>query len=947
VVAAVGMEFGLLGPLVVRCDGLSRPIARGKQRVLLAALLLHANQVVPADDLVDVLWPVRPPPSARQSLQNYVKRLRSALGDGGRDRIVTHPGGYRIRVEAGELDVTRFEALVAAARADIRAGAWERGSAGMAGALSLWRGKPLADVESEALAAHAAPRLAEMRLQAAEARLDADLHLGGHQDVLPGLRELAAAHPLREQARALLMLALYRSGRQAEALAVYQDIRAVLVREIGAEPGMALRDLHQRMLAADPALDLTGTLEPTGTKAPAGPGPAGPGASTASGPRQLPASAAHFVGRAPELAALTALLQRTAGPGPGRGNVTAAVSTIGGMAGIGKTALALHWAHQVADRFPDGQLYVNLRGFGPAAPMAPADALRGFLDALRDPGKPVPADADAQEAMYRSLTADRRILIVLDNARDEEQVRPLLPGSASCLTLITSRSQLAGLITTNSAIPLRLALLTGTEARELLSHRLGQERLAAEPAATDQFVATCTGLPLALCIAAARAALAPGFPLAALAEQISWPGLDALSGGDPYADLRNVFSWSYQRLRPDTARLFRCLSLFPGPDVSATAAAAITPPGRAGALLAELTSAHLLDEYVLGRFRLHDLLARYADECSRQEDTDAARREVTERVLTWYTAAAIAATRVVAPGRPTIPEADQPDPVPAGLATRAGALRWLESERRNLVAAVEVAARSGFDRAAVTLTLTLLTLFTLRTHFHDRLTTHLSGIEAARRMGDRDAEANLCTSISVAYVGLGRPAEGIDGLHRALAIWQSQGDLTRQAAVRIYLGTAYSALGRTADALSECEKAAALIPERGNGRVECVVLSNLGWFYQELARPEDALSCYLRAYPLVETMSDGPLAGTIRANLASVYLQLGRTDDAIEAAAAAIDAAKRWGPLVELANAHRVRGDALNRTSNHTDARSHWRSALAIYQELGDPRAEDMATRFT
>lgn len=657
-------------------------------------------------------------------------------------------------------------------------------------------------------------------------------------------------------------------------------------------------------------------------------------------PRQLPATAGHFAARAAELDALDALLDQ-ADPGPG----SATISAIGGMAGIGKTTLALHWAHQVADRFPDGQLYINLRGFGPAAPLAPADALRGFLDALRDPAKALPADPDAQEALYRSLMAERRVLVVLDNARDEQQIRPLLPGAASCLTLVTSRNQLTGLVATNGAIPLNLDLLTEAEALDLLSRRLGPKRIAAERAAVEQLIAACTGLPLALCIVAARAALTPKLPLTDLSVQLSQPGLDALSGTDPHADLRSVFSWSYQRLSLEAARLFRCLPLFPGPDVSAEAVASIVPADRIGGLLAELTSAHLLEEYVPGRFRLHDLLARYGQECSEREDTEVARRDVLDRVLTWYGAAAVAVTRVVDPRRTTIPETVQPDPAPAALATKEQALDWLETERRNLVAAVKVSARHGFDTVAITLPLTLWSFFSLRARWHDQLDTGLIGIEAARRTGDLHAETDLYHSISRAYAGLGRAEEGIDGLRRAVAIWQAQGNLARQANSRWNLGIVCHQAGLAADGISECEQAIELARESGDRRLEGRALADLGAMLQLGAQPEQALRCHLAAQAIATSLQDALMAGTVQTNLAELYLELGRIDDAMAAATAGIESGEQSGRLVDQANGHRFLGDALNGTGRHADALSHWRAALAAYQELDDPRASEVVAR--
>ena len=403
-------------------------------------------------------------------MQNYVKRLRHALRDG--DRISTHPRGYRIEVDDGELDLTRFEDLVTAARGCVRTGSWDTVAAQAAAALALWRGEPLNDVGSELLRARETARLTELRLQALETRLDAELRLGGHVEVLPELRQLVTAHPLREQPRALLMIALYRCGRQAEALAAYQDARDALVEEIGTEPGALLRDLHQRLLAADPDLGLPGTAPPAPVLARQVPARQAL-ARQVRVPHELPASATHFTGREQELAALTG---RATEQAPG----SVPVMVISGSPGVGKTALALRWAHEVAGRFPDGQLYLNLRGYDPDQPVTATDALARFLRALGVPGAEIPAEADERAACYRSLLAERRVLVVLDNAGQADQVRPLLPATARCRVLVTSRDSLAGLVAKDGAQRLDLDLLPLPDAITLLSTLIG-DRVDEDP----------------------------------------------------------------------------------------------------------------------------------------------------------------------------------------------------------------------------------------------------------------------------------------------------------------------------------------------------------------------------------------------------------------------------------------------------------------------------------
>jgi DNA-binding SARP family transcriptional activator len=628
----VPVEFGLLGPLMVRRGGTVLPVRRGGQRAVLAALLLEANRVVPVAALVEVLWGAAPPPTAPAVVRNQIRRLRQTLGEAGRERIVTQPHGYLIRAADGELDLARFESLLAAARAAGRGGDWDAVAARTGEALALWRGEPLADVESETLVRREAPRLAELHLQALHLRTDADLRLGCHAEVVTELQHLAARYPLREQTQALLMLALYRCGRQADALAVFRQVRTVLVEELGAEPGPDMARLHQRILAADPALDLSRPI------AAAAPGPAAsglPAAGAAGGvtpwvPRQLPAAIAAFAGRESELTALARILDSAGRQAAG----TVVISAIGGTAGVGKTSLAIHWAHQVADLFGDGQLYMNLRGYGPAgSPATPAEAIRAFLAALGMPPERIPPDLDAQAGLYRSMLADRRMLIVLDNARDEQQVRPLLPAGQGCLVIVTSRHQLVGLAANDGASLLTLDVLSRGEATQMLTARLGAPRAAAEPEAVGEIVGLCVRLPLALAVAAARAEAQPRLSLAALAGELrdAHSRLDALDAGDPATSVRAVFSWSTEQLSPAAARMFRLLGVHPGPDVTASAAASLAglELPKARALLRELSRVHLLAEPTPGRYTCHDLLRAYAIDQAHTIDGETGRRETT------------------------------------------------------------------------------------------------------------------------------------------------------------------------------------------------------------------------------------------------------------------------------------------------------------------------------
>jgi len=706
------MEFCLLGPLVVHSGETAVPIPPGNQRVLLAALLLNANQAVSADALTEIIWPVGPPPSARATLQNYVKRLRHALDDAGHLRIRTQPRGYLIQVEPGELDLTRFENLRDEARAAARAGSWHRAAHQFRAALRLWRGEPLMDVRSDPLAACEAPRLQEMRLQALEERIEADLHLGRDGDVIAELHKVIAAHPLRERFHGLLLLALYRCGRQGDALAAYQRARRLLNDELGIEPGLALRRLQRQILTADPALG------PQQDGQPAIGGPAPPV------PRQLPGPTPHFACRAKELSELSELPDHC---GPAR--KAAVIAAIWGTPGVGKSALAIHWAHQVSERFPDGQLYVNLRGFGPhRLCVPPTKAIGWLLDGLQVPSQRIPAGLDAQAALYRSLLADRRMLILLDNARDAEQVRPLLPGSAGCLVVVTSRSELTGLVTTEGARPLVVDLLSAADAHQLLAVRLGADRLEREPTAVAELIELCARLPLALSVVAARSSARPWLPLASLAAELRGARnpLDALETGDPASNVRAVFSWSNQQLSPPAARLFRLLGVHCGPDITSHASASLAGLSRRQVrrLLGELTRSCLLAEHSPGRFACHDLLRAFAAEQARIRDSAADRHLAISRSLDHYLHTARAAALLLYPAREPItlkPPIKGTSPEP--LADNEQALAWCQAERQVLLAAIDQAAALGFDTHAWQLPVTLSAFFDFQGHRHDWATT--------------------------------------------------------------------------------------------------------------------------------------------------------------------------------------------------------------------------------
>jgi tetratricopeptide (TPR) repeat protein len=740
------------------------------------------------------------------------------------------------------VDLLRFEALCREGGAAARAGAWPRAAGLLSEALGLWRGSPLEDAASQVLRDACLPRLEQLRLQALEWRIEADLHLGRHGQLIPELQALVGEDPLREHAHAQLMLALYRSGRQGEALAAYQGARRVLVTELGAEPGPGLRELHQQILTGDPAISAP-PPEPSDDVAPA----ADPAHGTAVVPRQLPAAIAHFTGRADAFEALAGLARQAGG-----GAATVIISAIGGTAGIGKTALAVQWGQRNADLFPDGQLYVNLRGYDPAgAAVKPSAAIPGFLQALGVPPAQVPAGQDAQAALYRSLLAGRRMLVVLDNANDSDQVRPLLPGSAGCLVLVTSRSQLTGLVAVDGAHPLTVDLLTEEESRDLLTRRLGAVRAAAEPVAVDELAALCARLPLALNITAARAIARPDVPLAALAGQLrdSRGRLAALDTGDGAASVRAVFSWSLRDLDADAARVFRLAGLQPGPGLDRYAAAALAgvTPEHAAGLMDRLARAHLLRPAGPVRYDMHDLLRAYACELAAAADGEAECRAALTRLFDYCLHTAAAAMDTLFPAerhrRPRV----SPPAVAAPLLTDGAAARaWLDAERASLTAVTQYAAERGWPGHAARLAATLARYLDTGGYYSEALVIHASASHAARCTGDSGAEGTALTNTGTVHMRQGRDQQAVSCFKQAQSLARQVGDRRGEARALGNLGIAVDhAQGRYQEAVGYLQQSLELFRELGDRIGEAHDLIDLADIGRRQGRYEQAAG-YLR-----------------------------------------------------------------------------------------------------
>jgi DNA-binding SARP family transcriptional activator len=935
------VEFGLLGPLVVRAGDAPVVVSASKQRVLLAALLLRANQVVAAAELAEAVWEGSPPETARVTLQNYVKRLRHVLGPAGYQRIVTRPAGYLIEVGSGELDVARFAELRAGGLVAVRAGAWESAVAQLDAALGLWRGQPLADVPSQVLALAEVPRLARMRLETAEGRIDAELHLGRHHEVIAELQALTAAEPLRERLHELLMLALYRSGQQAAALAAYRQARRQLIDKLGIEPGPGLRELNQKILQSDRALLPSPAPAPAGGSRLPGPRPAtaadgSGGRAEARHPSMLPAAVAGFAGRSAELAALSAM--------PGQGGRPVLITAIGGTAGVGKTALAVHWARQHAAWFPDGQLYANLRGFGPADPLPATEALRAFLEALKVPAAQIPASLDGRRALYRSQLAGKKILILLDNARDPAQVRPLLPATPTALVLITSRNELASLVVADGAQPITLDVLTVPEAREMLAQRLGPERVAAQPAAASELIGLCARLPFALAVTAARAAAHPGLPLAALTAELrdASSRLDALATGEDATDARAVLSWSYQQLSPATARMFRLLGLHPGPDITAPAAASLAglDPPQARRLLRELTRGCLLTEHTPGRYALHDLLRAYATEQAHATDTDADHHAATGRMLDHYLHTAHAATLLLNPAKEPVGLAPpRPGAAPGQPADYRQALAWFEAEHPVLLAALTLAAGSGFDSHAWQLPWAMTSFLQPRGHWQEWAATQRTALAAATRLGDTAAQALSGRLLAMACTNLGDHDQARGHFASSLTLYQRLGNRLGEARIHQSLGMLAQRQGCYADALGHAEQALRLCQAIGDKTSEAVALNNVGWYHGLLGDHQQARAFCRQALTLSAQAGHRGLEGAAWDSVGYAEHHLGNLAEAAACYQRAVSLHREGGNRVSEAEALAHLGDTRHAAGELAQAREAWQQALAILEDLQHPDA--------
>jgi DNA-binding SARP family transcriptional activator/Tfp pilus assembly protein PilF len=929
-----GFEFSILGPLKVRRSGLVVPVPAPRQRAVLVTLLLHANQVVPVDRLVRLLWSDRPPASARNTLQSLVRRLRILLVPdelpGLRQPLVTQAPGYLLQVAPDRLDLHRFDDLWRHGRDALATGHPEQAAPLLDQAVRLWRGPPLTDVAADELQRTEGARLAEWYQQAVEERAEAYLRLGRGADLVGELRSQIAEHPFRERPYGQLMRALSATGQQAEALAAYRDLRQVLAEHLGIDPGPEVQGIHRALLR--------GEVSPAPTRPPV---TAGPAARPWAVPHQLPRDVAAFTGRASELARLAAV--RAAGD--------ASLVTIVGSPGVGKTALALRWAYQLRDEFPDGQLFIDLRGFAATPPLRPIDALAQFLRALGVPADQVPVDPQEATALYRTVLADRRMLVVLDNARDSEQVRPLLPGNSDCLVVVTSRHRLDGLTVHEDAHRLTLAALSPAEANHLLALMVGSDQAAAEPEALAELARLCAYLPLALRLAAANlvARCPPGPPgqgnlrsyAARLAAGNRLAALEiATEGGSA---VRTAFALSYATLPDAESRLFRLLGILPGTDLTVAAAAALAgvPREDAARQLDRLAAAHLAHEPAPGRYTCHDLLRHYAAELADRGPAED-RRAALHRLLAWYVDLADAAARTLYPERLRLPPAGRPGAPTTGWDDPAEAMRWLGSEQANLVAAVQLAAEQGPRQVAWQLADALRGYLSERANLVDWDAVTRAGLAAAEAEADLAVQAAM--RLGLAEIDARRQrVSAIDRYQEVVKLSARAGWRAGQAAALGNLGNIHWDLGRSEAAVEHLTRALDLNRRLGRLVGQAANLGNLGQVCLELGQPEQAAEYLAESLDLFRRL--GSRAGEVKGliNLGEVCLMLARLDQALAHLTEALTLAKVASNTLDEAEALRLLAEVHLAAGRPAQAGEPARAAVARARETRQPRIESLA----
>ncbi|MGC5565864.1 AfsR/SARP family transcriptional regulator [Streptomyces sp. FR-108] len=939
-----GLRFSVLGPLRAWRHETELSLGPPKQRAVLALLLVQADRPVPLHQLVDALWDNDPPEHAVNVVHRHVGTLRRLLepeltGRAGARVLVRAADGYRLNTADGALDLARFRTLRDAARRASAAGQPTEATDLFVGALSLWHGRTAAGLPRTA---HSHPVFAGVDaeyLHAARDAADAALAARRTARVLPLLHQAADSDPLNEALQARLVVVLAAEGLTARALDHYQVVRSRLASELGVDPGPELRDAQIRVLRGTTAPARTSHSVAEATTATAAPGTGGE-CSPVLRPAQLPADLNAFTGRRLELEWLRDLL-----PGDGGTPTAVVISAIGGAPGVGKTTLALHWAHRNAHHFPDGQLYVNLRGYDPAeVPLAPSAAVCHFLEALGVPTEDIPPSLDSQSALFRSLLARRRVLVVLDNARSAEQVRPLLPGTPACRTLITSRAQLPGLVATNGARSLRLDILTVDEAVEFMSKRLGEARVAADRRAALAIAEQCGRLPLALALVCARAEEHRAAPLADIAAELAegHDDLGVFAVGDPATDTRSVFSWSYRTLTPAAARVFRLLWMCPPHGVSPQAVASLAglTTSATRPVLAELTRANLWTEPAPGRYGSHELLRTFSQELSLADDSPGARDEARRRLFDHYLHSAhSAATQLYTHREPLPLPAAAPGAQVVRFTDTDRAAKWLAREMPALEAVITRDGGHGSGAHAWRMAATLELVLDRRGRREEQIELHTTALAGARRLGEKRGEAHMHRVLGFAHVRTNDHARGAAHLGRALELFTEMEDVPFTALTHRYLAFLANSRQDHREALAQYKIACALYTGTRAYVGIASVTNEVAWTRLLLHEYEEALDDCRRAVRIAHRSGNRNIEAAAWDTMGVAHHRLGQHDEALDAFDQALAHYRDLNDASLTADTLVHRGEALAVTSPH-EARRAWHEALEILDALGHTEAD-------
>ena len=864
------LRFQVFGGLRLWCAGVEVRLGPPHHRVILAALLAARGQVVSMAGLIDLVWGEDPPSYAANQIHRHIGELRRLLQPALPVRqpgrwLLAGLGGYRLNVGDAQCDLTLFQDLLLRARTGAPVEALDC----LVAALEVAQQAPFIGLPEPVRARPEFVAVEQQRISAARDALELALVVGAADRVVDLARPMASSALFDEALQARLIRALMAGGRPAEALVCFEETRRRLADELGVDPSAELRAAHRDLLAADQE-----------STSPVRPDPATPR------PAQLPPRIAGFTERGGVAGELD---EQFAAAAAGQAVV---ITALGGMGGVGKTALAVHWAHEVKGHYPDGQLYLNLRGFDPGGrvvePMAAVTMLLESLDVSL--GDREADSLDARAALFRSVVAGRRILLVLDNARDSDQVRPLLPGAAGCLVIVTSRNRLSGLVVREGARLIVLDRLNDEESRQLLANRLGAARAASSPAAVDQILAACAGLPLALAIAAARAVTNPGLTLADVAAELVAAGqLDTLSTGEAVSDLRSVFAWSYDTLSPGAARVFRVLAAHPGPEISLPSAASMTglEPSAVRGFLRELTAASMLTEPVAGRFVLHDLIRVYAGELLRAAGE---RGDAELRLVEHYQHSTRNA--FLRYGRAAIDELEPPDRSFAveTFDSLAATTSWYLRERAVLIAVVHLAVEHGMDRAAVRIVLDWRPMNQAVDSARDTYPQALAGLLAAERLGDVTLLAEMERDMGVKHYSMSQFDDAAGHLGRALSLFQQNGDLFGEANTLRNMGQSAVRAGDLVAASGYMRRAVVAAERSGDQRMVVIATVLEAQVFNARKLWAESFELAERALPIARAQQMHYDAITITELLAEHLVRFGRFAEAIELAVPAIEA---------------------------------------------------------